>query len=456
MKTITANTILTIHIKAIVALIIFCQLSMSLASDQQLNSPTDNTQKFSISGISSGGFMAVQMATIFSNNFLGVGSVAGGFFYCAKNGLQEQILAGQRSLLGVNNLLLFEPTGQINSQSLQPEFRPSVNNPIFMSVGLCMGNPQLTTLPSLSQFVFDQSIEPLDHFKKLQVYIYNGKNDSIVKNSMIQKLVDFYNKNGIEKKQIKVVQSKGGHNFPTSKSGLNSCLDQKVPYVSSCRYDAASDILSHLLKTRVLYSQPDLNHLYIVDQNIEHQNSLETDIKKLKQPIPSIGGYGYLYASDQCLNTPENCHLHVALHGCEMSDSYDQAFDDLFQKQILNYKIMGMRSEQDSQQSILQMMQSLPTIEQKNNQYGLLKFALNSGYIDYAEKNNIMILFPQTWITEANYPYNPKGCWDWYGWTGANYATVNGAEPQWLMEYIKNIKTAPKTYILNIPKPVQP
>ena len=38
-----------------------------------------------ISGISSGGFMAVQMHVAFSETFKGVGVIAGGPYYCAKN-----------------------------------------------------------------------------------------------------------------------------------------------------------------------------------------------------------------------------------------------------------------------------------------------------------------------------------------------------------------------------------
>jgi len=436
--------------KACIKLLIAC--SATFANNIGYAVPSSKelviAEKFSISGISSGGFMAVQMATIFSNDFIGVGSVAGGFFYCAKNGLQEQIAAGQNNLLGMQNLLLFEPSGKLNPQTLAPEFRPSVNNPIYMSVGICMGNPRLAKLPSLSQFEYDQKIQPLDNFKKLQVYIYNGQSDTIVRNTMVQKLQEFYLKNGVKKKQIKITQTKGGHNFPTKKNGLNSCDSQNVPYVASCNYDAAGDILSHLLKKPLQPMAPEMRNLFIVDQTLDHQNininHLST--KDLKQPTKSVSSYGYLYASDTCLNSPERCHMHVALHGCEMSDSFDKDFDDSFQKQIINYKIMGMRSEQDRQIP----MTNLPTIEERNNKFGAYYFARNSGFIEYAEKNNLMILFPQTWITEDNYPYNPKGCWDWYGWTGANYATQFGAEPQWLINYIKKIKKEPKSYILNI------
>ena len=42
-------------------------------------------------------------------------------------------------------------------------------------------------------------------------------------------------------------------------------------------------------------------------------------------------------------------------------------------------------------------------------------FARDSGYARWADTNNIIVLFPQT----ATTPLNPQGCWDWWGYTGA-------------------------------------
>ena len=48
-----------------------------------------------VSGISSGGFMAVQMHVIYSDMFKGAGVVAGGPFYCA----QDNVLIAQSSCM---------------------------------------------------------------------------------------------------------------------------------------------------------------------------------------------------------------------------------------------------------------------------------------------------------------------------------------------------------------------
>jgi poly(3-hydroxybutyrate) depolymerase len=46
-------------------------------------------------------------------------------------------------------------------------------------------------------------------------------------------------------------------------------------------------------------------------------------------------------------------------------------------------------------------------------------FETIAGYTRWADTNNIIVLFPQTAAT----PFNPQGCWDWWGYTGREYLT---------------------------------
>ncbi len=41
----------------------------------------------------------------------------------------------------------------------------------------------------------------------------------------------------------------------------------------------------------------------------------------------------------------------------------------------------------------------------------------------YAERNNIVVLYPQAQNTEgvSGISGNPSGCWDWWGYNGAGY-----------------------------------
>lgn len=413
------------------------------------------TKKISISGISSGAFMAVQMGTIYSSQINGVGSVAGGFFYCAQNHLQEKIEEGRQNLfLGTKNLFLFQPspkffkdiiTGQAVFSKKDEWFSPAPANPIYQAVGVCMQNPNFATMPDLEKFEKDGLIDKAKNLKSQKVYIYHGDNDSVVDPQMQTRLEEFYVQNGVEKKQIKIKKLVGGHNFPTNKKNLNACDNQSVPYVSSCKFNVAQDMLQHLTGKKLLTGSANLKNLYRVDQNLEPQNEALKQAE-WKAPAQSLAPYGYLYASEKCLNSPSSCEVHVALHGCEMSDSFDTAFDKRYQDQVAQTQVVGMRTE--AQRNVFTPT-SWPVIEERQIKYGALKFAMLSGYIELAENNDLIVLFPQTWITTENYPYNPKGCWDWFGATGSDYATNKGAEASWLSQYIQNISKQPKKYILS-------
>lgn len=86
----------------------------------------------------------------------------------------------------------------------------------------------------------------------------------------------------------------------------------------------------------------------------------------------SMDQTGYIYVPTSCKNGSV-CKLHICFHGCEQGYSY-------VQDQFINSN-------------------------QLNN---------------WAESNNIIVLYPQAVSTAV---LNPKGCWDWWAYTGLDYAT---------------------------------
>lgn len=437
--------------------VILCFIVFSLAVSSTFS---QENNKFTISGISSGGFMANQMAAIYSSEFSGVGTVAGGFYYCAQDYLPKKVKQDSNTI-GSTNLFLFEPTTKMVSDTLNPFiifqgvnpqtwFRPQKGNPIYLSVAVCMGEPDKAELPSdvLKKNAERKLIDPLINMKDQKVFIYQGKADSVLNYKMQDKLKEYYVATGVNESNIEILTGEGSHNFPTDRTDGIKCENEEVPYVSSCGLNVAGKILDHLVEKNLVRGNFNKDHIYLVDQtkNLNTTNADKNENEWI-QPGDSLAPYGYLYASEKCLQTPGSCKLHVALHGCKMSDSYQESFQEQYQKQVNTYKILGMRSKKD-----WRFFSVLPAIEEKVNQYGLLKFVLDSGYIEYAEANDLMILFPQTWITEKSYPYNPKGCWDWFGWTGDQYATKKGAESKWLMPFIRAIAENPSARIL----PVKP
>ena len=86
---------------------------------------------------------------------------------------------------------------------------------------------------------------------------------------------------------------------------------------------------------------------------------------------------GVIYIPQSC-SKEAGCRLHTALHGCE------QNFDEV-----------GM------------------------------EFVEGSGFARWADTNKFVVLFPQV---SASLIENPKGCWDWWGYSGSDYLTK--AAPQ--------------------------
>lgn len=53
-------------------------------------------------------------------------------------------------------------------------------------------------------------------------------------------------------------------------------------------------------------------------------------------------------------------------------------------------------------------------------------FYAKTSYNSWAESNKIIMLYPQ--VNASTLPFNPQGCWDWYGYTGVNYALKSGPQ----------------------------
>jgi poly(3-hydroxybutyrate) depolymerase len=53
---------------------------------------------------------------------------------------------------------------------------------------------------------------------------------------------------------------------------------------------------------------------------------------------------------------------------------------------------------------------------ESNNPSKQYLFAADAGYNEFAERNNIVVLYPQVDNT-SQFGENPAGCWDWWGYT---------------------------------------
>ena len=229
----------------------------------------DATQT-TVSGLSSGGFMAVQLHVAYSATFKkGAGVVAGGPFYCAEGS-------------------------------------------IVNATGRCMASPAGIPTSSLvtttNNWATQGSIDPVANLQASKVYLFSGSIDSVVKTGVMDALKTYYNSfvpaaNVVYKKDIAAE-----HAMITDDYG-NGCSTKGSPYISDCNFDLAGAMLQHLygaLNARNNATLPAGNFVeFNQSQFISNHGMAPT-------------GWAYIPAACAAGGTA-TCKLHVALHGCQQN-----------------------------------------------------------------------------------------------------------------------------------------
>jgi poly(3-hydroxybutyrate) depolymerase len=215
-------------------------------------------------------------------------------------------------------------------------------------------------------------IDPLDGLRDARVWLYRGAADPVVHASVVDALEHFYGRY-VDAPALRRIERDGaGHNFPVATVGASNCDASEPPYIASCGYDAARALLEHL------YGSLAPNAASAAEGELR-----EFDQRPYAQASGSVAfdDRGWLYVPTSCAEagTGTKCRLHVVFHGCRQGASF---VDD--------------------------------------------KFVRGAGYLDVADTNQIVVLFPQVKPTTS--PLNPLGCWDWWGYEGADYATQSGRQ----------------------------
>ena len=233
-----------------------------------------------------------------------------------------------------------------------------------------MSDPDLISVTDLiSGTTFAEASLSIDTTKNLAddpVFILSGTADTVVEQGVGKKLVDYYSHYLSSSSQIQTkFDLAAEHSMPTVSYG-NPCSFLGSPYISSCNFDTAGAILNHMYSGLNPAGSYNNASLHEIDQTAYGSVSLA-----------SMDSVGYIYRPAACASSPSSCHVHVFLHGCSQT-----------------------REEISAQ------------------------LVLHGGFLEWAETNNLAILFPFA----VKSTLNPKGCWDWWGYTGADYATKIGAQ----------------------------
>jgi hypothetical protein len=66
-------------------------------------------------------------------------------------------------------------------------------------------------------------------------------------------------------------------------------------------------------------------------------------------------------------------------------------------------------------------------------------FVRKAGLNEWADANGIVVLYPQARATASS---NPRGCWDWWGYSGPGYATREGVQVRAIMAMVEALGAA--------------
>ena len=222
----------------------------------------DNSQT-TVSGASSGGYMAGQLHVAYSSRFSkGAAVISGGPFNCAEGSVLNALVR-------------------------------------------CFGKsdiPVANLVTLTNQWAKDGAIDATSNLAASKVYLFAAANDSVVKEATTTALHAYY-LNYIPAANIALRKDvKGEHGFMTDDYG-NACMSKETPFITNCNFDLAGALLGHL------YGQ----------LNGRKSGALDGVLSEFDQtPTNGMGSTGWVYVPKSC-QAGTRCRLHVALHGCKQN-----------------------------------------------------------------------------------------------------------------------------------------
>ncbi len=236
-----------------------------------------DVRETSVSGLSSGGFMAVQFDVAFSSFVKGAGIVAGGPYYCARGDVQT-----------ATSVCSCVPFG------------------CFM--------PGMIDTPSLIR-ITDQNagrglIDPVANLARHRIWLFSGTADTAVPPRVMNEL-DTYYRNYIDPSQIAYENRiPAEHAQPTDDFG-NACGTRADPYINDCDYDGAGQLLRWIYGPLSPRNDGALSGSFVQFDQTEF----------LANPTShGMDTTGWAYVPAAC-REDEPCRLHVVFHGCQQYQS---------------------------------------------------------------------------------------------------------------------------------------
>lgn len=288
--------------------------------------------RVSVSGMSSGAYLAHQLHLAFSDRIAGAALLAGGPYGCAEGDLQT-------------------------------------------ALGRCMAPPDGhgPDLPALEARIrsraADGRLAPVEGLSGDRVLVWHGRLDQTVSAPVSRATADLYRCLHEAVVVVEDFDSEVAHVLPTAGEG-GDCRVAEPPFIAACGIDLAGTVVRAL-------------HPETPDPAAQPTGTLlRFDAAAYASDGTPGGELGFVYAPRACLEG-ERCGLHIALHGCQ---------------------------------------QDAATVGEA--------FVAGAGFNRWADAARLVVLYPQA--RSSLVPLNPKGCWDWWGYSGTDYDQRSGAQLRWI------------------------
>ena len=215
-----------------------------------------------------------------------------------------------------------------------------------------------------------------------RVYLLHGKDDALVAPAVAEAGAHFYEQlrdgtSGLKDMQVHDDGQRAfAHNLPVIGSG-DDCDKSVAPYLGHCGFDAAGEIFAQMFGKPAHAATAAKGELRTFDQDVLRPDGADA----------FMAGTGYVYLPPTCL-AGKPCGVVVAFHGCKQNaDAVGEAF------------------------------------------------VKDAGFNRWADVYDVAVLYPQTRASFA--PLNPQACWDWWGYSGADYDSRHGVQLRWLVNAVR-------------------
>ena len=308
----------------------------------------------SISGLSSGAFMTVQMHLAHSTAFIGAGVIAGGPYRAVESFRDAAALAEDAYILNAEYICM---------------------SPLTPSTG-----PNAAQLADLARRTAAAGrIDPLENLKGQRLYIFTGTNDTVVNSCVVRAARDFYGHLGVPAQQIRFVHDQpAGHSILTDNPEDQPISENRPPYINYGGYMQSHEILDHIYADQgVKPAAPSATGVLLRFDQAEFFADYEARA--------SMGDVGFLYVPSSVMAGGAARGVHIVLHGCKQGYGYVDFVNGLSNR-----------------------ANEIP--------YGI-RYVASTGYNRWAEANDLIVLYPQAEPRDNNTVQNPDGCWDWWGYS---------------------------------------